>query len=227
MLKKFLALSTLALAPMTAFAGGSIDLFYIDNDAEAEIATAPQKFKFDGSGYGVRGKAELGNGFSMIAMHQSSKLKNDQLAGFIGGSQKLNETRIGLSYSHKLNDQFSVTGSLEHTNVGIDITKDLGVGATLNGYAATVGINTNVMANTNVYASIGYLNAGKLADKRVDGLEYTVGASYDVTKNFAGFVEYRLTDLERKAGGVAPFIGPVPKIELELDTLRIGGRYTF
>jgi len=227
MLKKFLALSTLALAPMTAFAGGSVDLFYIDNDAEAEIASFPQKFKFDGSGYGVRGKAELGNGFSMIAMHQSSKLKNDQLAGFIGGSQKLNETRIGLSYNHKLNDQYSVTGSLEHTNVGIGLTKDLGVGATLNGYAATVGINANVMANTNVYASIGYLNAGKLADKRVDGLEYTVGASYDVTKNFAGFVEYRLTDLERKAGGVAPFIGPVPKIELELDTLRIGGRYTF
>jgi len=212
MLKKFLALSTLALAPMTAFAGGSVDLFYIDNDAEAEIASFPQKFKFDGSGYGVRGKA---------------KLKNDQLAGFIGGSQKLNETRIGLSYNHKLNDQYSVTGSLEHTNVGIGLTKDLGVGATLNGYAATVGINANVMANTNVYASIGYLNAGKLADKRVDGLEYTVGASYDVTKNFAGFVEYRLTDLERKAGGVAPFIGPVPKIELELDTLRIGGRYTF
>ena len=226
MLKKFLALSTLALAPMTAFAGGSVDLFYIDNDAEAEIAGVPQKFKFDGSGYGVRGKAELGNGFSMIAMHQSSKLKNNQLAAGLG-SQKLNETRIGLSYSHKLNDQFSVTGSLEHTNVGIDITKDLGVGATLNGYAATVGINANVMANTNVYASIGYLNAGKLAEKRVDGLEYTVGASYDVTKNFAGFVEYRFTDLERKAGGVAPLIGPVPKIELELDTLRIGGRYTF
>ena len=226
MLKKFLALSTLALAPMTAFAGGSVDLFYIDNDAEAEVASL-QKFKFDGSGYGIRGKAELGNGFSMIAMHQSSKLKNDQLAGFIGGSQKLNETRIGLSYNHKLNDQYSVTGSLEHTNVGIDLMKNLGVGGTLNGYAATVGINANVMANTNVYASIGYLNAGKLADKRVDGLEYTVGASYDVTKNFAGFVEYRLTDLERKAGGVAPFIGPVPKIELELDTLRIGGRYTF
>jgi len=224
MLKKFLALSTLALAPMTAFAGGSVDLFYIDNDAEAEIAGVPQKFKFDGSGYGVRGKAELGNGFSMIAMHQSSKLKNDQLAGFIGGSQKLNETRIGLSYNHKLNDQYSVTGSLEHTNVGIGLTKDLGVGATLNGYAATVGINANVMANTNVYASIGYLNVGKLADKRVDGLEYTVGASYDVTKNFAGFVEYRLTDLERNAGG-SPLT--LPKIELELDTLRIGGRYTF
>ena len=213
MLKQTLIAAAMILAPISATAGGSVDLFYTDNNLDIQGAPSDS----DGNGYGFRGQAELGKGFSMIAMHQQSKVKP---ALFVPSSNELSETRIGVSYKHQLNKQVSLTGSLENVQFDAELQgKNSGQGATLNGYAANVGISTAVIDKLNAYASPGYVNLGKLQGKTVRGYEYTVGASYDICNHWAGFAEYRAVRLNTDA--------LANDTDIDNNTLRIGGRYTF
>lgn len=65
----------------------------------------------------------------------------------------------------------------------------------------------------------GYVNLGKINSETVDGYEYTGGLSYDICKQWTGFAEYRVVKLETDATGTST--------DVDNDTLRIGGRYTF
>lgn len=213
MLKQTLIAAAIILAPVSAMAGGSVDIFYTDNTLD--IQGAPNDS--DGNGYGFRGQAELGKGFSMIAMHQQSKVKP---ALFVPGSNDLSETRIGASYKHQLNKQVNLTGSLESIQFDAELFgKNSGLGATLNGYAANVGISSEVIDKLNAYASVGYVNLGKLQGETVSGYEYTAGASYDICDHWAGFAEYRAVRLNTDA--------LANDTDIDNNTLRVGGRYTF
>jgi len=205
-LKQTLIATALVLAPVAAFAGGSVDVFYTDNTLELNGLGGGDA---DGSGYGFRGQAELGKGFSIIGLNQESRIKGNGT-----GSLELSETRLGLSYKHQLNRQTSLIGTLEKVSVGAQ-QKDQGFGITLDGFVANVGLNVNVAKNVNAYGSVGYGNLGKVANETVDGYEYTAGVSYDFSKNWAGFAEYRIVNLE------------VDNADIDNDTLRVGGRYTF
>lgn len=214
MLKQTLLAAAIAVAPMAAFAGGSIDLFYTDNTMD--IDGAPNES--DGNGYGLRGQAELGNGFSMTALHQNSRIK----PGILGpGSNDLSETRVGISYKHALNKQFTMTGTLEKVQVNNELLKNSGQGLTLNGYAVNMGLSSAIMKKVTAYASLGYVNLGKLQDETVSGYEYTAGLSYDLCPHWAGFAEYRVVKLNTDAA----FLGN--DTDIDNDTLRLGARYTF
>ncbi|MEK6788452.1 MAG: hypothetical protein AABY68_05835 [Pseudomonadota bacterium] len=211
MLKQTLLATAIVLAPMAALAGGSVDVFYTDNNVDIEAFAA----EADGNGYGIRGQAELGKGFSMIALHQTSKVK----PLFGGGKSDVSETRIGLSYKHQLNKQTHLTGTLEKVQADVEFVNNGGTGLTLNGYAGNVGINVAVAKKLNAYASVGYVNLGKINNETLDGYEYTGGLSYDICKHWSGFAEYRVVKMETDAVG--------PSTDVDNDTLRVGGRYTF
>lgn len=210
-IKHTLLAAAVALAPMSAMAGGSVDVFFIHN--KAEFKTGGASDKEDGNGYGFRGVAELGNNLSLTALHQDTRIKGG------GVNFGVAETRVGLSYKHQINDQFTMTGNADFVQLDVELDKNLGFGLALDGYAIGVGANFAVVDNLKVYGHLGYLNLGKLANDRVDGFEYTVGASYDINSNVAGFVEYRLADIDTKPGGT--------KVNVDLDTWRVGARYTF
>ena len=187
----------LVAAPLSAFAGGSLDVFYMDQDLDIQGAGDD-----DGNGYGFRGLAELGHGVSLTALHQDADLDT--------ANANLKETRIGLSYDRGMNG-FSVGGGLE--TVTLDLNGG-GPGVALRGYSANVHASISPIENTSVYARLGYTDLDE-----GDGIEYEVGASYAFTPEVAGFVEYRMARLETDAFG--------PKVDLDLDTIRVGARYTF
>lgn len=210
MLKQTLLATAIVLAPMAALAGGSVDVFYTDNNVDID-ALGPEA---DGNGYGIRGQAELGKGFSMIALHQTSKVK----PLFGPTSSEVAETRIGLSYKHKLNKQTHLTGTLEKVQADVEFVNNGGTGLTLNGYASNVGVSVAVVRKVNAYASIGYVNLGKVNGESLNGYEYTGGLSYDICKHWTGFAEYRVVNMKTDALG---------STDVDNDTLRVGGRYTF
>jgi len=196
-LQKIALAVALVAAPLSAFAGSSVDVFYVDQDLDIQGGGSD-----DGNGYGFRGLAELGHGVSLTALHQDADLDT--------ANGNLKETRIGLSYDRGMNG-FSVGGGLE--TVTLDINGG-GPGTSLRGYSANVHASISPVENLSAYARIGYTDVDDL-----DGVEYEVGASYAFTPEVAGFIEYRMAQLETTASG--------PSADVDLDTLRVGARYTF
>ena len=196
-LQKIALAVALVAAPLSAFAGGSVDVFYVDQDLDIQGGGSD-----DGNGYGFRGLAELGHGVSLTALHQDADL--DTL------NANLKETRIGLSYDTVV-DRINIGGGLE--TVTLDLNGG-GPGIALRGYSANVHASISPIDNTSVYARVGYTDLDE-----GDGIEYEIGASYAFTPEVAGFVEYRMAQLETDVFG--------PKVDLDLDTLRVGARYTF
>ena len=60
--KQTLIAALVALAPMSAMAAGSVDVFYVNQDVDIEGAG-----KDDGDGFGIRAQADLGQGISLSA----------------------------------------------------------------------------------------------------------------------------------------------------------------
>ncbi|MES3040375.1 MAG: porin [Pseudomonadota bacterium] len=193
--------AAIALVPMTAMAGGSIDAFYIDNEIDDGAN------KEDGDGFGFRGQAELGNGFSVTGLYQNSDVSGS------GTTTDITETRVGVSYLCVMNKQFSLTTNVE--TVQVDLT-DSGLGVGLDGYSAGIRADLAIVDNLSAYAKVAYTDLGDVAGDDVNGAEYEVGALFSINKNLGAFVEYRIVDLDID-----------PNDELQLDTLRVGGRYTF
>ena len=202
-LQKIALAVALVAAPFSAFAGGSVDVFYVDQNLEAG---APASVKDDGDGFGFRGLAELGHGVSLTGLYQNADLDKKNILGL----DSLSETRIGLSYDTVMSN-IMVGAGLE--TVTIDANNG-GPGLSLRGYSTNVHASISPIDNTSVYARLGYTHLDE-----GDGIEYEVGASYAFTPEVAGFIEYRMAQLETDAFG--------PKIDLDLDTLRVGARYTF
>ena len=65
-IKHTLLAAAVALAPMSAMAGGSVDVFFIHN--KAELKGGGGSVKDDGNGYGFSGLAELGHGLTSIKL---------------------------------------------------------------------------------------------------------------------------------------------------------------
>ncbi len=178
-IKLTLLAAAVALAPMTAVAGGTLDVFYVYNEADLGGGLDP-----DGHGAGVRAEAELGHNISFTGLHQSSDLKDG------GFDQSLRETRLGLKYSHAL-EAITLTGELEHVNLTL---RPAGSGE--NGYAVKVGGKVNLTDQISAYAKVGYLDVHALGD----GVEYEVGGAVKLTDQISGFVEYRYVDIDDNAG---------------------------
>ncbi|MEO6697782.1 MAG: hypothetical protein ABIR53_00140, partial [Paraperlucidibaca sp.] len=98
----------LTAAPLCAFAGGSVDVFYMDQDLDLG---SPANFNDDGDGYGFRGLAELGQGVSLTALHQDADLDREKA--------NIKETRIGLSYDRDMGG-IMLGGGLETVTLDIN-----------------------------------------------------------------------------------------------------------
>ena len=195
MLKQTLLAVAMVLTPLTAFASGSLDVFYVDQNIDISGAGDD-----DGNGVGFRGQADLGRGISLTALYQDADLDT--------ADANLRETRIGLSYD-TATQGVNVGAGLE--NVSIDLNQS-GPGAALRGYSANVHASITPINNVSVYARVGYTDVDELA-----GVEYEVGAQYAINKQVAAFVEYRMANLDDEGLGS----------DIDLDTLRVGGRYNF
>ncbi len=194
MLKQTLLAVAIVLSPITAFAGGSLDVFYVDQNISAG---GPDD---DGNGVGFRGQAALGQGVSLTALYQDAELKD--------ADANLRETRIGLSYDTKCHN-INVGAGLE--TVGVDLN-DGGLGASLRGHSLNAHASISPIDKVSLTARIGYTDVDELA-----GMEYEVGAQYAIDKQISAFVEYRMANLNDEGFGA----------DVDLDTLRVGGRYTF
>ncbi len=165
-----------------------------------------QDFNVDGSpddsgdGFGFRGQAALGQGVSLTALYQDADIDDADFNS--------KETRIGLSYDTKL--QGIDVGAGAET-VTLDLN-DGGPGDSFRGYSINAHASMKVIDNLSAYARVGYTDIDEF-----DGAEYEAGVHYAFDKQFGAFVEYRVADLSGNNG--AP--------DLELDTLRVGGRYNF
>ena len=205
MFKQTLIATAIILAPMTAMAGGSVDVFYVDNEADVNALGINND---DGNGFGFRGLAELGNGFSATGLYQNTDID------VTGATVDITETRVGLAYTRKMSDQCSVTANLETAQ--IDLTVSGNAQESVDGYSAGLRGDMHVIDNLSVYAKVAYTDLGSVGGDDVKGPEYEAGMLYSINKNLGAFVEYRVLDLKIDNNGDAT-----------LNTLRIGGRYTF
>jgi opacity protein-like surface antigen len=196
-IKLTLLAAAVALAPMSAMAGGSVDVFYIFNEADIGTAQDP-----DGDGIGVRAEAELSKNLSFTGLHQSSDLDVS------GTDSSLRETRIGLKYSHAL-EGIMLTGEIEHVNTTLRV-EGVGSGGD-DGYAIKVGGQMKLTDQINAYAKVGYIDLHSTGD----GVEYDVGAAVKLNDQVSGFLEYRYVDISESGS------------DLELSTIRVGARYHF
>ncbi len=194
-LKQTLVAVAIALAPMTAMAGGSLDLFYVNQDIDISGGGND-----DGDGIGFRGQAMLGQGVSLTALYQDAELDN--------ANANLKETRIGLSYDTKTNG-INLGAGLE--NVDVDLNNG-GPGIALRGYSVNAHASIAPIDHVTVYARVAYTDIDEL-----NGVEYEAGVHYAINKQIGAFVEYRMANLDDDGLGN----------DIDLDTLRVGGRYNF
>lgn len=210
----------LAMALMTisgtALAGGSLDVFYLDNtlDVEGDTLFGAADVDESGDGFGFRGHAELGKGIALTGLYQNAALDSRQIKDAIGSEVDTTETRFGVSYTHKAHEQITLVGNLETVQLDLE-PEDAGVGIALDGYSIGGKLVVSPMSNLSVYGKLAYTDLGKLVDEDIDGIEYEAGAHYAVDKNIGFFAEYRLMDME------------TGNVDVQLKTLRLGGRYTF
>lgn len=178
-IKQTLLAVAIVITPMSAFAAGSLDVFYMHQ--KAEFASGD---KDDGNGVGVRGQATLGQGVSLTALLQDAELKDNDI--------NIRETRIGLSYDTKCHD-IDVGGGIE--SVGMDLNDGF-VGGALRGYSVNAHASISPIDNVTLSARVGYTDVDELA-----GMEYEIGASYAINKNVSGFVEYRMVNADDEGFG--------------------------
>lgn len=206
-LKQTLIAAAIALVPMTAVAGGSLDVFYVDN--ETDLYTGDDEE--DGNGYGFRGQAELGSGVALTGLYQNSTIESD----VVGDDVDVTETRFGVSYTHAIDKMISLSGNLETVQIDFE-PEDSGIGfPALDGYSVGGKLTLTPMNQLSLYAKVAYTDLGKLSGEDVDGFEYEAGGAYAIDKNFGIFAEYRMMDME------------ADDEDVELNTIRLGGRYTF
>lgn len=206
-LKQTLIAAAIALVPMTAMAGGSLDVFYVDN--ESDIFTGDDHE--DGNGYGFRGQAELGRGIALTGLYQSSTIESD----VVGDDVEVAETRFGVSYTHAIDKMISLAGHLETVQLDFE-PEDSGIGVpSLDGFSIGGKATLTPMNQLSLYAKVAYTDLGKAGGEDVDGIEYEAGGMYSLDKNFGVFAEYRVMDME------------ADDEDFDLNTIRVGGRYTF
>lgn len=197
-LKQTLIAVAVALTPMAAMAGGSLDVFYVNQDLDPDGAASD-----DGDGFGFRGQAALGQGVSLTALYQDSDLDD--------ANSNVQETRIGLSYDTKTQG-INVGAGAEAVNLNLNSG---GPGGSLRGYSVNGHASIALVKNLSAYASIGYTDVNAL-----DGMEYTVGARYSINKQVSAFAEYRYADLDNNSGVLG--VG-----DIKVGTVRVGGGYAF
>lgn len=223
---KALLMAVLAAAPLSAFAGSNLDLYYV-GISELEIeGTAGGDFSFDdGDGYGAKGRFKLTDEFFLTGEYQN--VEYDEVSfdngtpnlafDDLGLERELELWRAGLGYQFAetpfylhgeyvgVASELSTTGAEDDEDtVGGDIDED--------GYGAHLGVKGEVTDAFSLTAEIGYLDIGE-----VDGPEYLVGAALSFSDKLGIFADYRYSALAGDDDGY----------DLNLGDARVGLRLMF
>ncbi len=185
----------LAAAPMAGMAAGvgnQVDLYYISGGIDAGGDD-------DGDGFGLKGQFAFADNLFFNGEYQS--------VGYDDSDVDLDQLRLGVGYNTSLNAQTVLYGLAEFARIKIDG----GGSESESGFGLHAGLQYNMTEAFGLNARIGYVDIGDFGD----GVEFLVGASFEFSKPFGAFIDYRVTQLDGDFGDV------------DLDDFRVGIRFTF
>lgn len=193
------------LLPGAAMSAGrmvnEVDLYYVRADSTIEVPPGSAEDK--GDGVGVRGQFVLNDHLFIGGEYQR--------VGYDDADLNADQLRLGLGVSSAQDDALAVLfAQLEY--IKADIANDSG-----NGYGLHAGMLLNAAKALQFKARIGFVDIdSRGAFGVIDGMEYSLGAAYAITRKVGVMVDYRIAKLRGRHG-----------VEVDLDELRIGARYHF
>lgn len=173
LLKYAVGAGLLAVAPITAMAGGvgnTVDGYYLSSGIDTGA------FDDDGDGFGVKGTFAFSDQLFFNAEYQS--------ADYDDSNADLDQIRVGVGINSNPAEQIVFYGLAEYINLddGNDDENGFGVHA-----GAIFAVNEALSLN----ARVGYVDVGDF-----DGFEWLVGGAYQFTSQFGAFIDYRTSYLE-------------------------------
>ena len=178
-MNKLLLGSLLASLPMASMASDPfqhVDAYYVSTDFETAGG------EDDGSGFGLSGAFRVGDQAVIDAEYQSAETDDFDI--------EIDQLRLGLGL-HSVESTSGMTfyGQVEYLQFELAAP---GVGSDdEDGFGLHGGVLIAATEQLRFKGELGYLT---LDD--VDGLEYTFGATFDITPQFGLFADYRLSALE-------------------------------
>ena len=194
------------------FNRSSIDLYYVplaDIELSQGTPLGEATLEDDGDGYGIKGHFALGENFFLSGEYQANDYSpeqddNEEL------ERDLNIYRGGLGFFFPKSPIF-IEGEYIGVDVGGNDDTNVDEDEDLNGYGVHVGASTTFRERLTLKAKVGYVDIDD-----VDGVEYLVGASFNIFPAVALFADYRGSHLEGDSDN-----------ELKLNDLRTGISFTF
>lgn len=194
MLFKKTLLGALLCAPMAAFAAtaggaGNLDVYYVHSNLE-------NGGDEDGDGFGVKGMGRISDLAFVYGEYQA--------VDYDDSNGEVDQLRAGLGYTFLRQQNMDLYGKLELVHLDYGNEDDTGFGA-------HAGASFAVAPALDLKAQIGWVDVDN-----TDGVEYLIGAAYDLNPQWGVFTDYRLSDLETSGGG-----------DFEVSDWRIGARFNF
>jgi hypothetical protein len=185
------AAATLLLVSLPAMAlqvNGDVGVYY-DAKSSSDLLTA---LTGDGDGFGLTTAWNFG-GPTAHFEYRTVEIDLDQAAG---ASSETNTWRLGGGYEFALNPQFNVGGNLEYLDMEDDYV-DGGLVINSTGFGLHAEGDYTPIKQLTVGLSLGYLKLsgdspqapGTNLDS--DGIEYMIGATYNIVDAFAASLNYR------------------------------------
>ncbi|MBR9813839.1 hypothetical protein GYB61_08305 [bacterium] len=178
MIRKFLAGGALAIMATGAQAGefDYFDLYFVPQSNLDVNIPGFGSGDVDGDGFGVKGRAHVGETVTLHGEFQSITLDDSDA--------DVDQLRFGIGGHSSADTGARFFGDVEYVSIDIDGTDDDGFG--LHG-----GLSFSGQSQLSGFARLGYL----LLDE-TDGLEFSLGADLAFTPGFGGFIDYRAIMLE-------------------------------
>jgi opacity protein-like surface antigen len=183
--KKLLLLAALSL-PTSAFAEAAhIDGYYIPSST-FKTDNGFDDGHTDGDGFGVKAWLPFGytQNFFLEGEYQSTHL--DSYNDF--SSFDLDQLRLGAGWQVPL---ATGSGALYGEYVSLDQDHDKATGFGAHGRLAFP-----IARNVQIYGEAGYLWLQADNNVNLDGPEFLIGGSVDLSRNVGAFIDYRYTELE-------------------------------
>jgi len=199
--------AAVALAPMSAMAGGMIDGFYTYGAFKFKDSGDSEKAR--GHGYGVRAAADLSENLQVTGLYQESynKTRTTPRAKF-----DITETRVGLMGNHTY-EGVKLLGGIEHIQRNFNVR---GEGReNQKGYIVKAGAQLDIIDGVATHLTVGYVDLSE----RTRGYEVETGARVKLVDNISGFADYRFTRLTDKSEGTSD--------RLNEHLVRVGLGYHF
>ncbi|WP_165797313.1 outer membrane protein [Solimonas fluminis] len=188
--------SAMAAAPAPS---ANLDVYYVDSSIDDGSSDE------DGNGFGARIAGKVADNIKLYGEYQTVNYDDSDV--------DLDQIRAGASIGFSQSDALNLFGKLEFINLKAD---GGGADESESGFGVHGGLAFNVTPEFQLLGSLGYLDVGDFGD----GLEYNLGASFDVTPAISLVANYRVTDLEDGDFGGGSF-------DTKVDDIQLGVRFRF